>query len=132
MVEAPNPLGVHPTSMSYVYTVFQHLDSCGWAYGCTLTLLRLCRAGVIELSPSPPSDVVMSWLRLQTRFECISHPCHMYKQCFSNLICCGWAYGCTLTLLRLCRAGVDFRKIDLSPSPSDAVMSWLRLQTPTD
>jgi hypothetical protein len=26
MVEAPNPLGVHPTSMSYVYTVFQHLD----------------------------------------------------------------------------------------------------------
>ena len=26
MVKAPNPLGVHPTSMSYVYTVFQHLD----------------------------------------------------------------------------------------------------------
>ena len=26
MVEAPNPREVHPTSMSYVYTVFQHLD----------------------------------------------------------------------------------------------------------
>jgi hypothetical protein len=26
MAEAPNPLGVHPTSMSYVYKVFQHLD----------------------------------------------------------------------------------------------------------
>jgi hypothetical protein len=26
MVEATNPLGVHPTSMSYVYKVFQHLD----------------------------------------------------------------------------------------------------------
>jgi hypothetical protein len=26
MVEALNPLGVHPTSMSYVYKVFQHLD----------------------------------------------------------------------------------------------------------
>jgi hypothetical protein len=26
MVEAPNPLGVHPLSISYVYTVFQHLD----------------------------------------------------------------------------------------------------------
>jgi len=26
MVEAPNPLGVHPISMSYIYKVFQHLD----------------------------------------------------------------------------------------------------------
>jgi len=26
MVEAPNPLGVHPKSMSYVYNVFYHLD----------------------------------------------------------------------------------------------------------
>jgi hypothetical protein len=26
MVEAPNPLGVHPTYMSYVYKVFQYLD----------------------------------------------------------------------------------------------------------
>ena len=88
MVEAPNLLGVHPTSiMSY--------------------------------------DVVMSWLRLQTCLECIPHPCHMYTQCFSTLICCGWTYGCTLTLLRLCRVGVDFWKIELSPSPSDVVMSWL-------
>jgi hypothetical protein len=26
MVEAPNLLGVHPTSILYVYKVFQHLD----------------------------------------------------------------------------------------------------------
>jgi hypothetical protein len=26
MLEAPNLLGMHPTSMSYVYIVFQHLD----------------------------------------------------------------------------------------------------------
>jgi hypothetical protein len=115
---------------------FNTLICCGWAYWCTLKLLRLCtRSGVdfrkIELSPSP-SDVVMSWLRLQTCLECIPHPYHMYTQCFSTLICCGWAYGCTLTLLRLCRSGVDFRKIELSPpSPSDVVMSWLRLQTQT-
>ncbi len=32
---------------------------------------------------------VMSWLRLQTRLECIPHPCHMYTKCFSTLICCG-------------------------------------------
>jgi hypothetical protein len=126
----------HPCHM---YTkCFSTLICRGWAYGCTLThLLRLCRAGVdfrkTELSPSP-SDVVMSWLRLQTRLECIPYPCHMYRQCFSTLICRGWAYRCTLTLLCLCRAGagVDFRKIELSPSPSDVVMSWLRLQTRTD
>jgi len=27
MVEAPNPLGVHPTSKLYVNKVFQHLDT---------------------------------------------------------------------------------------------------------
>ena len=104
----------------------------GWAYGCALTLLRLCRSGVdfrkIGEGQSL-SDVVISWLRLQTCLECIPHPCHMYTKCFSNLICCGWAYGCALTLLCLCSSGVDFRKIELSPSPSDVVMSWLRLQT---
>jgi hypothetical protein len=26
MIDAPNPLEVHPTSMSYVYKVFQDLD----------------------------------------------------------------------------------------------------------
>jgi len=108
------------------------LICCGWAYGCTLTLLRLCRSGVdfrkIELSPSP-SDVVMSWLRLQTHLECIPHPCHMYTKCFSTLICHGWAYGCTLTLLCMRRLGVYFGKLAWL-SWSDVVMSWLRLQTP--
>jgi hypothetical protein len=84
--------------------------------------------GEIELSPSP-HDVVMSLLRLQTRLECIPHPCHIYTQCFSTLICCGWAYGCTLTLLCLCRSGGEFWKIGVGRSLIDAVMSWLRLQT---
>jgi len=52
--------------------------------------------------------LVMSSLRLQTHLECIPHPCHMYTECFITLICHGWAYGCTLTLLGLCNrwAGV--------------------------
>ncbi len=79
-----------------------------------------------------PSDVVMSWLRLQTPTDCIPHPYHLYTKCFSTLICCGWAYGCTLTLLCLCRSGVDFWIIGVGLSPSDVVMSWLRLQTPVD
>ena len=123
----------HPCHMYTQY--FSTLICCGWAYGCTLTLLRLCRAGAgvdfrkIELSPSP-SDAVISWiLRLQTHLESTPHPCHMYTKCFSTLICCGWAYVCALTLLCLCRSGEDFRKIGLGRSSSDVVMSWLRLQT---
>jgi hypothetical protein len=50
MVEAPNPLGVHPTSMSYVYKVFQHLDMpwmgiCLYPY--TVTPVQVGR-GVLE------------------------------------------------------------------------------------
>jgi hypothetical protein len=114
----------HPFHM---YTkCFSTLICRGWAYGCALTLLRLCRSGVdfgkFELSPSP-SDVVMSWLRLQTCLECIPHPYHMYTKCFSTLVCRGWAYGCTLTLLRLCRLGVEFKKIGVGRSLNDVVMS---------
>ncbi len=47
MVEAPNPLGVHPTSMSYVYKVFQHLDMPWmgiWVYPYTVMPVQ-CREG---------------------------------------------------------------------------------------
>ena len=120
----------HPCHM---YTqCFSPLICYGWAYRSALTLLHLYRSGVnfrkIRLSQSP-SDVVVSWLRLQTRLECISHPFHIYIQCFSTLVCCGWAYGSALKLLHLCRSGVEFRKIGVGRSLSDVVMSWLRLQT---
>ncbi len=120
----------HPYHM---YTKgFSTLICCGWAYGPTLTLLCLCRLGVysrkIRVGLSL-SDVVMSWLRLQTPIDCIPHPYHIYIKCFSTLICCGWAYGCTRTLLCLCRSGVEFRIIGVGLSLSDVVMSWLRLQT---
>ncbi len=99
----------------HMYTkCFSTLICCGWAYVCALTLLCLCRSGEdfrkIGLGRSS-SDVVMSWLRLQTHLESIPHPFYMYTQCFSTLICCGWAYVCALTLLCLCRSGEDFRKI---------------------
>ncbi len=118
----------------YMYTqCFSTLICCGWAYVCALTLLCLRRLGEdfrkIWAGRSL-SDIVMSWLRLQTCLQCIPHPFYMYTKCFSTLICCcGWSYVCALSLFCLCRSGVDFRKIGLSPSPSDVVMSWLRLQT---
>jgi ribosomal protein L30E len=68
MVEAPNPREVHPTSISYVYTVFQHLDMLWmgiWVYHYTVTSVEV---GDIfgKLACLSWSDVVMSWLRLQT------------------------------------------------------------------
>ncbi len=59
-----------------------------------------------------PNAVVVSWLRLQTALEGIPHPYHMYTKCFSTLICCGWTYGYTLTLLYLCRWGWFFGKLE--------------------
>ena len=79
----------------------------------------------IELSPSQ-SDVVMSWLRLQTHLECIPHPNHMYTKCFSTLIRCGWAYGCALTLLPIL-LGSYFVVLCHLWSQHDVIMSWLRL-----
>ncbi len=111
------------------------LICCEWAFGCTLTLLRLCRSGVdfwingVWLSLS---DVVMSWLRPQNPMNCIPHPYHIYTRCFSTLICCEWAYGSTLTLLCLCMGRGGFLEIWVGLSPSDVAMSWLRLQTPVD
>ncbi len=52
------------------------------------------------------SDVVMSWLRLQTHTDCIPYPFHMYTKYFSILLSYGWAYqsACTL-LLCFCQVG---------------------------
>ncbi len=58
-----------------------------------------------------PDDIVVSWLRLYTTTDCIPHPYWMCIKCLSTFICCGWACGCTLTLLYLCRWGPKFGKL---------------------
>ena len=74
--------------------------------------------------------IVMSWLRVQTRIDCIPPPNHMYKKCLSTLICYGWAHECILILLHMCRWGWIFGKMGYL-SPSDVCfMSWLRVWTP--
>jgi hypothetical protein len=119
----------------YIYTkCFNTLICCEWAWvhHYTVTPVQV-RGGFLDnWGMAKPEDVAMSWLRLQTPADCIPHPNHMYTKCFSTLICCGWAYGCTLTLLRLCRSGVDFWENGVDLSPGDVAMSWLRLQTPVD
>jgi hypothetical protein len=69
MFEAPNPFRLHPTSISYLYKVFKHLDMLwmgiwvhpftvvhGMVWGCFWKIeVRSCL-----------NDAVVSWLRLQT------------------------------------------------------------------
>ena len=50
MVEATNPHRLFPTSMSYIYTVFQHLDMPWmgiWVYPYTVTPMQ-AGSGVLE------------------------------------------------------------------------------------
>ena len=107
----------------HIYTkCFSTLICCGWARRCTLAPFYLCTWGWLlrKLSKwQSPSDVVKSWLRLQSLVDCIPHPYHLYIMCFSTLICCGWTCGCTLTLIRLWRWVWIFGKLGvwLSPEP---------------
>ena len=103
-----------------------------WVYPYTVMPLHVRGWFSDNWGRAEPEHVAMSWLRLQTPVDCIPHPYCMYKKWFSTLICCEWAYGCTLTLLCLCRSGVDFRKTGVGLSLSDVVMTWLMLQTPVD
>ena len=52
----------------------------------------------------------------------------MYTKCFSTLIYCGWAYGCTLTLLHMTWCWCRFGEFSVRPGLNDVAVSWLRLQ----
>jgi hypothetical protein len=103
-----------------------------WVHPYTVTLVQVgvdFRKIGVWLSLS---DVVRSWLRLQTPVDCIPHPYHMNIKCFSTLICCGWEEWVHPHTVTPAQVGVDFWIIAIWLSPSDVVMSWLRLQTPVD
>ncbi len=88
-----------------------------------------CKLGVWWQSLS---DVVKSWLRVQSPVDCIPHPYYVYTKCFSTLICCRWTCRCTLILIHLWRWVWIFGKLEVWLSLSDVVKSWLRLQSPID
>ncbi len=60
-----------------------------------------------------PSNVVTSWLTLQTPIECIPHPhpYHMYAKCYCTLLICGWASEPIIIDLQMawCRAVLENR-----------------------
>jgi hypothetical protein len=135
-VEVDRGFWLHPTSILDVYKVFFGTLICyEQAYMSTLIPLRMCRLGEdfgdvwVDLSPC---NVKMSLLRLKPAVECNRHPHDMYTKCFSILICWGLTCGSTLTVLGLCRSGVDFKVFGVDLSPFNVKMSLLRLQQASD
>jgi hypothetical protein len=115
---------------------FSTLRCCGWACGCTHPYtVTPVQVGVDFWKMAAwlsQSGEMMSWLRLQTRIDCIPQPWHIYATCLSSLRCCGWAYGCILIAVLHVQVGVNFRGNGVWPSLYDVAVSWLRLQTPID
>ena len=104
IVEASIGFRLDPTSVLDLYKVFWYFD----------TTLCMCM-GIW-------GHVVMPLLRLQQASDWIPHPYWMYTKCFGTLICWVWAYGATLTVIRLCRSGVDFGVLGVDLSPCNVVM----------
>jgi hypothetical protein len=109
---------------------------CRWAYGCTLTLVYLWLVGAKfwkNVGWLSPSDIVVSWMRLQTTTDCILQLYCMYSMHFNTFICCGWAHGALLHCYTCtCTGGGQILENVVWLSPSDVVLSWMRLQTTTD
>ncbi len=84
MVEAPNHHGVHSTSLSNIWKVFQPLDMPWmgtWVRPYTVAPVQ-GGGGFLEMEMGigpGPYDVLMSWLGPQTTVQCIPHPCHVYR-----------------------------------------------------
>jgi len=72
-----------------------------------------------------PKCAVVSWLRLLATTDCLPHPFWKYTKCLSTFKCCGWAYGCTITLLSV-QVWAKFWEIKVRQGPNDVVV-WLRL-----
>ncbi len=115
IVEAVNYHWLHPISiLNNVYKVIEHLHMLWvgiWMHPYTVIPVQVgAKIWEIRIRLSR-NDVVVSWLRMWATTDCISHPYWMYIKCLSNFICCGWAYGCTITLLYLCRWELNFGKL---------------------
>ncbi len=80
-LQTANSFRRHPTSISYVYKVFQHLDMLwmdSWVHPYTDTCagrVSFWKVGVWVRA----NGVVVSWLRLQTASDCIPNPYNLYK-----------------------------------------------------
>ena len=116
LVGLPNPLRLHPTSISYVFKVFKNLDMLWmgiWVHPYTVTPEQQIGAGcwcwVFGGRLSLSDDVMPRW-RLKPPMGCIPHPYDKHAKCLSTLTCCWWAYESTLILRYPPESRVNFQE----------------------
>ncbi len=92
-------------------------------------IIHLCRWAQIlgNWGNSSGYDAMMSQFRLLSTTNCIPISHYIYIKCLSTLRCCGYAHGCSLTLIHLASLGPDYLGNWVRLSENDAMMSWLRL-----
>jgi hypothetical protein len=116
--EAVNHSTINLTSILNVYKVFEHLHMMWmgtWVHPYKVTPVQEVGAKFGNLRVRMrPSNIMVSCL------EAANHPTlyltsilNVYEA-LSTFICCGWACGCTLTLLHLCRWGLNIEKLEVS------------------
>ena len=74
------------------------------------------------------NNIMVSYVRQHSTPICILHPYWIYGKSLSHFICCGWAYGYTLSLLHshLCRWGSNFGKLGVKVSSNISIESiWV-------
>ncbi len=103
IVEADGHLKLLPTSILYMFKVFEHIDMLSiniqyQPYTVIPTLLLGSDFGVLGHLWSR-NDVIMSWLWLTVTSNWFSHPYWIYTKWLSTLICYPWAYSISLTQL---------------------------------
>ena len=104
---------------------------CIWVHPYNVTLVQVgvdFRKIGVRLSLN---DVAVSWLRLETVPDCITHPYHMYLKCFSQYFAVDGHMGPPLHC-HTCAGWGDYRKIGVWLSLNDVAVPWLRLETVPD
>ncbi len=89
----------------------------------TPTWLRYGGSGSLMWSQN---DVITSRQRLTVTSNCFLHPYQTHTKCLSDLICCPWSYGSSLTWIPTV-LGSDVGVLGRSCSQNVIIMSWLRL-----
>jgi hypothetical protein len=99
IIETVEPFKLHPTSMSYIYKVFEHLKQLWmfiWQHIHTVTTTEVSPdLGEFTEILDGGIDPTTLLLRLKNLSKCIPHPCLTYIRCLNTLNSCGWAYGST-------------------------------------
>ena len=102
MVEVGILFKLLPVSIWDMYRAFEHIDmlSIGlWQQQYSVIPSVLCSDFGDLGHLWSQNDVIRSWLRLSSYWNCFMHPYKSYTMCLSTLICCRKVCGSSLTQL---------------------------------